>query len=479
MLHWRKVCCIFVYSFSPPSIFLFFLISIYWPVMKKILYNATLVALLIMPVKKALGEKLDFYGRDAATVGVYITDLASGKSVESENINKSMIPASILKSVTSASALNILGMDFRYVTEVALQGEVKGAVLHGNLLVKASGDPTVESSYFTDRTGFIDMIVAQLKERGISTVTGQIIVDEDMFTDTGQIPQWVIEDTGWDYGAGYYGFNYSNNTFRLYPGDMTTVPEVADIDVVVEKNNSGTDILRGINSDIYIVIGRNVDKPKFYVTTTMNDPAYTFVCNLTKRLQREGIRVEDNVVDDASGVTSLLKYESPVNTEMLRTMMFRSDNMMAEATLRALAPGQSRDAAIKKELAFWKNNGVSTDFIKIADGSGLARVDRVTPRFITQVLTFMAKSRHADTYVSLFPKAGREGTVKSFLKHTALDGKLVLKSGSMNGVHCYAGYRIDKNGKPTHTIVIIVNNFFCSRDALRKEIQRFLLAVFK
>ena len=103
----------------------------------------------------------------------------------------------------------------------------------------------------------------------------------------------------------------------------------------------------------------------------------------------------------------------------------------------------------------------------------------MTPKFMEQVLTHMAKSSMADTYVSLFPKVGKEGTVRNFLKGTALDGKLVLKSGSMNGVHCYAGYKLGSNGKPTHSVVIIVNNFFCTRDALRKEIQRFLLAVFK
>ena len=103
----------------------------------------------------------------------------------------------------------------------------------------------------------------------------------------------------------------------------------------------------------------------------------------------------------------------------------------------------------------------------------------MTPKFMADVLTYMAKNSHADTFVSLFPKVGREGTVKNFLKNTALDGKLVLKSGSMNGVHCYAGYKIGTNGKPTHAVVVIVNNFFCSRDVLRKEIQRFLLAVFK
>lgn len=447
--------------------------------MNRYITGFSITALLLLAGGNAYGERLSFYGRDAATVGVYIENLATGKVVESENINMSMIPASILKSVTTATALNLLGEDFKYVTNVMLQGSQTGNVFNGNLVIRASGDPTVESSHFSDRAGFIDRIAAELKAKNITSITGQIFVDEEIFSDTGQIPQWVIEDTGWDYGAGYYGFNYSNNTFRLYTDGGRTIPEVPDIDVITERNSSGTDILRGINSDLYIVSGRNVDNNNFYVTTTMNSPAYAFTYNLTKRLAKEGIKVGDKDIDNTGGETLLLKYESPVNEEMLRTLMFKSDNMMAEATLRALAPGKSRDAAIKRELNFWKENGVATDFIKIADGSGLARVDRVTPKFMAQVLKFMAKSKYSGTYVSLFPKVGREGTVKNFMKRTALDGKLVLKSGSMNGVHCYAGYKIDGNGNPTHSVVIIVNNFFCSRDALRKEIQRFLLAILK
>lgn len=438
-----------------------------------------MIALASIISLSADAEKLNFSGRDAATIGVYITNLSTGQAVERENINMSMIPASILKSVTSATALNLLKGDFRFNTDVMLSGTLSGGVLNGNLVVKASGDPTVESSHFTDREGFIASIVSGLKSKGVTTIKGEIIVDEEMFSDTGQVPQWVIEDTGWDYGAGFYGFNYNNNTFRLYTETQKTVPEVPYIDVIIDKNTSSTDIERGMNSDLYIVSGRNVETPNFYVTTTMNSPALAFVHNLRERLKKNGITVEENVIDNTSGETLLLRYNSPVNTEMLRTLMFKSDNLMAEATLRALAPGQSRDAAIKKELAFWKNRGISTDYIKIADGSGLARVDRVTPKFMEQVLTHMAKSSMADTYVSLFPKVGKEGTVRNFLKGTALDGKLVLKSGSMNGVHCYAGYKLGSNGKPTHSVVIIVNNFFCTRDALRKEIQRFLLAVFK
>jgi D-alanyl-D-alanine carboxypeptidase/D-alanyl-D-alanine-endopeptidase (penicillin-binding protein 4) len=77
--------------------------------------------------------------------------------------------------------------------------------------------------------------------------------------------------------------------------------------------------------------------------------------------------------------------------------------------------------------------------------------------------------------VSLFPVAGKTGTVKSFMLNTRLSGKLVLKTGSMNGVQCYAGYKIDDNGKPTHVVVIMANSFFGTRADLRAAISNLLL----
>lgn len=446
--------------------------------MNRFLYTLLPLILFFSVAIDVNAERLNFYGRDAATIGVYISEISTGQVIEKENIGVAMIPASILKSVTSATALYSLKEAFKYSTDVVLQGEIQGDTLCGNLLVKASGDPTIESSHFAERPGFESSIVRALKSKGISNITGEIIVDEELFTDIGQCPQWVIEDVGWDYGAGYYGFNYKNNTFKLYTDGQKSIPEVPYIDVVVEKTTTSTDIIRGVNSDIYFISGKNVDNKNFSVTTTMNSPSIVFVHNLQQRLLNSGITVDNNTIESSYGETLLLRYESPANAEMLQKMMFHSDNMMAEALLRAIAPGGSRDDAIKKELNFWKERGISVNFLKIADGSGLARVNRVTPRFIADVLTYMAKSKFRDTYVSLFPKVGQEGTVKNILKNTKLEGKLVLKSGSMNGVHCYAGYKIDNNGAPSHVVVLMVNNFFCSRNVLRNEIQRFLLSIF-
>ena len=81
-------------------------------------------------------------------------------------------------------------------------------------------------------------------------------------------------------------------------------------------------------------------------------------------------------------------------------------------------------------------------------------------------------------YVSFFPLAGQEGTLKSFLKDTELDSYIALKTGSMRGIQCYAGYKLDDDYAPTHVVVIMINNFKCSRSIVRELCEKMLLKTF-
>ncbi len=162
----------------------------------------------------------------------------------------------------------------------------------------------------------------------------------------------------------------------------------------------------------------------------------------------------------------------------MRVMMEKSNNMYAEGMLRMLAPGESMDVALKRETEILSNAGFDCDGMTAFDGSGLTRNSKVSPRFMADLLQHMATGEKGNLYVSLFPKVGLEGTVKRILKNTCLEGKLVLKSGSMNGVQCFAGYKIDTNGMPTHVVVIMVNDFICKRALVNKGISDFLLKRF-
>lgn len=81
-------------------------------------------------------------------------------------------------------------------------------------------------------------------------------------------------------------------------------------------------------------------------------------------------------------------------------------------------------------------------------------------------------------YASFFPLAGQEGTLKKFLAGTPLDGEIAMKTGSMNGIQCYAGYKLDSEYAPTHIVVVMMNRL-SNRASARAALQKLLLAAFE
>lgn len=437
----------------------------------------TFIISLIVPT--ALGATtLDFPGKDASTVGIAVVEISTGRIVASENYNKVMLPASTLKSVTSATALNVLGPDYTFVTNVIADGNINGGVLNGNIIVKPSGDPTIQSEHFPETAGFTDSIVSNLKRLGISVIRGEIVVDEDGFKDPAQNPQWTVGDLGCAYGTGNYAFNFRDNIFKIYPESQRTVPDAPWAEIVIESSEGANEVVHGVNSDLYVLSGRGVDRSSYYTSVPMNSPSAFFITELKEKLKSSGVSVNEEYLESSGNTRMVYSHRSPQLKYILQSLMVRSDNMMAESVLRALDFTDTRSSVLAVEKKHWQNKGIDTSKITLLDGSGLARANRISPKFISDVLVNMANGDKAEIYTGLFPKVGKEGTVRNLLRHTALDGKLALKSGSLNGVHCYAGYKFGANGTPTHVVVVMVNNFYCSRDVLRSRIQSWLLSLF-
>lgn len=441
--------------------------------MKKVLiFISSLLCCLSVLAQASLG----FSGEEAASVGIYVKDIQSGKILAQNNANKALIPASVMKSITAATVFSTIDSNFCYATEVYLSGTIEKGVCNGNLIVESVADPTIDSELFKDKkTRFSKEILNVLKEKGIRSIKGEILVNEYL-SDSGCIPQWQIDDVAWAYGAGLYGFNYNDNAFSLWPSSMKMSP--VDPDLILDvRHGESTDLIRGINSNYLIAEGVRTDNPKWMVRTTMNNPSAVFANELTELLQNNGITVDDCKIT-AEGKTLIMTHYSPTLPEILKAMLTESHNLYAEGMLRLLAPGSSRKKALEKESKIWRDRGIGMSYNNIIDGSGLARGDRLQPMFIANILEWMAMSDKAQSFVSLFPKVGEDGTVQSLLRDTPLKGKLALKSGSMSSVQCYAGYKLDEKGSPTHVVVILVNGFFCERPALRKAIENFLQKLF-
>ncbi len=366
----------------------------------------------------------------SANIGIVVRDLTTGEDIISENADKMMTPASIMKCVTAASVLLSDKENDRFTTETFITGDITNdTILIGDILIRGAGDPTLESKRFPEYFGFMDSIVSNVKRRGIKRIAGCIEIDSIGFIEQGPCPMWEPDDLKWYYGAGLFPLNYKENSL---PGDCA-----------------------------------------------MRDPAIHFIRDLKNKLNSEGITVEETEVGFGEIIlTPLYSHRSPSFAEIMRAMIEVSNNLYAESMLRMLEPENSLAAALETEQHFLQQIGLDCNQIEAYDGSGLTRSNLLTPRFMADLLLTMYASEKSNTFVSLFPRVGEEGTVKKVLQDTPLSGKFVLKSGSMRGVLCYAGYKIDDEETPTHVIVVMANGFTCSSQTVRQAICNFLLKQF-
>ena len=173
----------------------------------------TALILFLPDIKISAQAVLDIPGEETADIGLYIKDLKADTIVFSSHANENHVPASITKSLTSASAMTLLGEKFRFRTDVELRGKKSrgDSTFYGAIVIKASGDPTLDSRHFDNNGGFCDSIVAALTRLSIDSIVGTIQVEAKM-PEQGQVETWEIEDTPWPYGAGIYGLNYKDNT---------------------------------------------------------------------------------------------------------------------------------------------------------------------------------------------------------------------------------------------------------------------------
>ena len=441
----------------------------------------TLLLSFLISISSFAACPINVKGSEAMSMGVYIEDLKTGKVLLDYESSKVFSPASVTKSFATATALTTLPENFRFETPVYISGEIKNSVLYGDLIIYGCGDATLESEYFPDNLGFCDSISCALKSLGITKIEGKCRVkNRDFNKDCGVNPNWELEDIAWGYGTGLHPFNYKDNVFNLtISSKVRTHPEVADLSIIEFPSNgsNGVEMMRPFNSNELYIVG-NINKKNGYSNTcSMPFPEDVFIDELITRLKKNGILLKQENIDGVETFSESLIYthKSPLLDDILKSLMVRSDNLFAESMLRAISKGKSLNNAIETELLIWQKRGLNTSFISIRDGSGLSRTNRLSPKFMASMLKWMNNSPYIDRYVRLFPISGRTGTLKNFLDGTRLDGCLAMKTGSMNGVQCYAGYKIDDNYKPTHIVIVMVNHFFCQRASLRTAIEKMLL----
>ena len=429
----------------------------------------TSLALLVAAAASLAQCPLKFKGAEQATVGIYIASVEEGLPYVADYQSERLLtPASVMKAVTTAAALSRYPGDWQWSTRAMAVGTLGAdGVLEGDIVLQGSGDPTLGSVQFVkEQPDFLAELRGAASRLGVKQVLGRAR-ETGPWPDQGVIPSWEVEDVPGLDGAGFYALNYSDNLFTLSVPSLRCVPPQPGLEILQVGGPGGIGISRGAGSNVLRLHGSVPRGKSASLRCSMPNPPLVLLSEVDKALAT----LRRDVRPSAADTLLLLDYRSPRLRAVCRSLMIRSDNQMAEATLRLLAPGRSRAAALKAERAALADLGVDLSGARLADGSGLSRHNAISASQLGRVLRAMAGNRD---YVDAFARVGLDGTVRNFMKGLPRRNELVLKSGSMTGVVCYAGYRLDPRTKaPTHVIAIMVNNAPSASDA-RAAIARYL-----
>lgn len=395
---------------------------------------------------------LTFDESDQSTVGVYIAPLNGDSALVEYNSSTLLTPASVMKAVTAASVLSKYSGDYCWETTVMAVGRITDSILNGNIIIRGCGDPTIESKHFKGvNESFISSFTDGLRSHGIKRITGQVLLEKH-WPDEGAVPSWELEDIPGIDGAGFYTLNYKDNIFSIEYPSLKVSPYIPGLNVTVMGGNGYLKPHRNVGSYDLMITGKlgKRDK-KATLICSMPNPTEALLYQLNEIANAD----LEEIVCNADTIV-IATHRSPQLRNVTRSYMVRSDNQMAEAALRLIAPGKSRKEALKAHRNILVSNGANIRNANIKDGSGLSRHNTISASQLGSILRLMSSN---EDYVNSFARVGKDGTVKNFMKDKVGRENFVLKSGSMTGVVAYAGYRIDpESNEPTHVIAVIVNN---------------------
>ena len=430
-----------------------------------------------------------------ANISLSITDLNSGKAVYEHRSHHSATPASTMKVITTATALELLGSDFRFATELLIDGIITAdGQLNGNLHIRGTGDPTLGSKHMGN-LDFLNEWANTLIRAGIKSIDGKILPDADFFDTEGINPYWIWEDMGNYYAPSIYGISYLDNTYELVfqSEAVGSTPKIIDMipsipNLVFDNHLKSTAIKRDSAyiygaprsrfRSIYGAIPTN--QSRFTVKGDIPSPDSLLAAHFTEKLQEKGIKIAGNSRTVNGKKNIIHTHFSPPLHEIITQINVRSNNHYAEQLFRYLGANDKGIAtstmAAQRIKSFWQQKGLSCKQLFMKDGCGLSPVNAVSANFFVELLTYMqTKSKNADIFKASLPTAGINGTVAGLLKNTPLQGKVRAKSGSIAHVRAYTGY-IDKDGKK-YAFAVLVNNANGSSSQVVKKIEELLLAV--
>lgn len=428
-----------------------------------------------------------------AIVSMYVVESKTGNVVFDKNAQIGLAPASCQKVITSVSAFELLGKDFRYKTYIGKDYAKDDRYDAGCLFIIGNGDPTFGSwrwKHTTDSAVFKNILTV-LQDKSLFSFGDNLVVQDYLYGATPLPEGWIWQDIGNYYGAACFGFNWHENQYDMLLQPATkgnqarllrTKPELPD--AYIQNNITVAAAGTGDNGYIYsspysynIFTKGTIPEQKapFTISGSMPNPAAVFKKELFAYLFKNKITFKENALSSNEAIlkniplhnaTHLLdSILSPSLDSMNYWFLKKSVNLYGEAFLKSLVAQklgfgireETYEKAINIVKNLWQQKGIEPSALNIIDGSGLSPANRVTTNALVTVMQYAKKQNWYNSFYNALPE---------------MNG-IKMKDGYISGVRSYTGYVKSKTGTE-YTFSFIVNNFSGSAGSVREKMWKVL-----
>ncbi|MCX7924653.1 MAG: D-alanyl-D-alanine carboxypeptidase/D-alanyl-D-alanine-endopeptidase [Fimbriimonadales bacterium] len=407
--------------------------------------------------------------------GVVVRDVQSGETLYRRDAERMLIPASNMKLLVTAAAIHLLGPDYRFRTRVWAQGTLlPDGTLQGDLILQGLGDATLE---WRD----LQTLARKVREAGVQRVRGYLLYDDSWLDADRYGFGWSSDDEPYGYQAQMSALCAERNAVRLYAKPAAQVGEPAQIRVepetdYVEIVNLTRTVAQGTRDTsldatrtrarnqiiVYGAIAQGAQEVSLGRYSVENPPHYA--AHLFRNaLQQAGVTVEKGIVPNMTPLPApdanttpdatrlVAEHVSAPLREVIALINKPSDNLLTEITLKVIGKEKrgvgTTQAGVQAVREFLQQAGLEMGAAHLVDGSGLSRINGVSPENFVRLLEYMHRSLHAEAFRDSLPVYGVDGTLRNRLRGTLVQGNGFAKTGSLNRVSSLSGYLRTKSGR--------------------------------
>jgi serine-type D-Ala-D-Ala carboxypeptidase/endopeptidase (penicillin-binding protein 4) len=431
-------------------------------------------------LERRLTTLLDQPPFNRATWNVHVVD-DRGRVLFSRNADRFSVPASNTKLVVAAAAAVLLPADYRARTSLYVNGSVDAGVLQGDLILYGRGDPTWSQRCFgvdslapgvCDSTWTaVDAIADSVRARGIRRISGKIVGDGSYFEPVLTHWNWGSFDVNWWYAAPVSGLGFHDNSvdFQITPGAAVDQPPTItwnpDLPLFAFENRARTgpaDSGSTIGDNFFRTPGTMeiwaagtaaLGRARWIESFALPDPNWYAARALAAALQRKGVSVEGGAASTTDSMlyravrlsNPLAEFSGRPLPDIIFPILNTSQNWFAEMLLKIVgrevggAGSWERGLDVEKRFLIDSVKIDSTAFA-LDDGSGLSAGNLVTPRAFVQLLDYMSRHPKRAPFLAALPRAQQPGSLLKRFVGTALEGRVLAKTGSIFRVNSLSGY---------------------------------------